>query len=65
MVKYNHISQAATVFHTFQTLEEGASLTGYAALIAGHELSVPAPDYLCAIGTRHKKYDKGRWRLYF
>ena len=64
MVKYNHISQAITVFHAFPTLEEGASLTGYAALIAGHELSVPAPDYLCAIGTRHKKYDKGRWRLY-
>lgn len=64
MVKYNHISQAITVFHAFPTLEEGASLTGYAALIAGHELSVPAPDYLCAIGTKHKKYDKGRWRLY-
>ena len=64
MVKYNHISQTITVFHAFPTLEEGASLTGYAALIAGHELSVPAPDYLCAIGTRHKKYDKGRWRLY-
>ena len=53
-----------TVFHAFQALEEGASFAGYAALIAGHGLSVPAPDYLCAIGTKHKKYQKGRWQLY-
>ncbi|MCH8136907.1 MAG: cell filamentation protein Fic, partial [Proteobacteria bacterium] len=64
MAKYNRKSRTVTVFHAFPALEEGASLTGYAALIAGHELSVPAPDYLCAIGTKHKKYNKGRWQLY-
>ena len=64
MAIYNHKSRSVTVFHAFPALEDGASLTGYAALIAGHELAVPAPDYLCAIGIRHKKYDKGRWRLF-
>ena len=52
------------IFHTFPGLEEGASLAGYATLIAGHELSVPAPDYLCAIGARHRKYARGRWQLF-
>ena len=64
MAEYNQYSQVATIFHAFPALEKGASLTGYAMLIAGHELSVPAPDYLCAIGTKHKKYDKDRWQLF-
>ncbi len=33
-------------------------------MIEGHGLSVPTPDYLCAIGARHKRYDKGRWRIF-
>ena len=64
MAEYNQNSRSVIAFHAFPALEEGASLTGYSALIARHSLSVPAPDYLCAIGTKHKKYDKGRWRLY-
>jgi len=40
------------------------SLAGYAALIAEHSLSVPAPDYLSAIGTKHKRYEMGRWRIF-
>lgn len=64
MSKYNQKSQIVSVFHAFPALEKGASLTGYAALIAGHELTVPAPDYLCAIGTKHKKYNYGHWRLF-
>ena len=27
-------------------------------------LPVPAPDYLCAIGTKHKRVEKGRWRIF-
>ncbi|MCU7862232.1 MAG: Fic family protein [Candidatus Thiodiazotropha sp. (ex Lucinoma kastoroae)] len=64
MPKYKQKSQSVTVFHAFPALEEGTTLAGYASLIAEHDLSVPAPDYLCAIGTKHKKYDKGRWRIF-
>lgn len=52
------------VFHAFPDLEEKAKLAGYAALIAVHDLSVPAPDYLCAIGSKHKRVDKGRWHIF-
>ncbi|VAW74904.1 Filamentation induced by cAMP protein Fic [hydrothermal vent metagenome] len=62
--EYNQNSRSVTVFQAFPVLEEGATLAGYSALIEGHGLSVPAPDFLCAIGTRHKRYDKGRWRIF-
>ncbi len=64
MEKYNQNSRPVTPFHAFPALEEGMSLAGYAALITGHGLSVPAPDYLSAIGTKHKRYEKGRWRIF-
>jgi len=64
MIKYNQKSRTRTAFHAFPVLEEGASLAGYAALITGHELSVPAPDYLCAIGLKHKRYKEGRWQVF-
>ncbi len=64
MPEYNQNSRSSTVFHAFQLLEEGSTLAGYAALISGHGLSVPAPDYLCVIGTKHKRYEKGRWRIF-
>lgn len=64
MEKYNRNSRRITPFHAFSALEEGATLAGYAALIEGGKLLVPAPDYLCAIGTKHKRYDKGRWRIF-
>jgi len=61
---YNQYSQSVTAFRAFPALEDGATLAGYAALIAAHGLSVPTPDYLCAIGTKHKKYEKERWRIF-
>jgi hypothetical protein len=64
MAKYNQNSRLITVFHAFPALEDGTTLAGYAALIQAHELSVAAPDYLCAIGVKHKKCDKGRWRIF-
>ena len=64
MAKYNYNSSLLTTFHAFPALEKEAALAGYAALIAGHALAVPVPDYLCAIGTKHKKYDIGRWRIF-
>lgn len=63
MTTYNQKSQRIRVFHAFPALESSASYAGYAALIAGHELSVPEPDSLFAIGTKHKKINKGRWQL--
>lgn len=64
MANYNQSSRPATVFHVFPVLEKESTLAGYAALIERHELLVPTPDYLCAIGAKHKKYDKGRWRIF-
>lgn len=63
-LNYNQNSQPITIFHAFPALEEGSTLAGYAALIEGHELLVPAPDYLCAVGSKHKRYDKGRWHIF-
>ena len=63
MSKYNQNSQSVTIFHGFPLLEEGMTPAGYAALIVQYGLSVPIPDYLYAIGTRHKKYDKARVHL--
>jgi hypothetical protein len=64
VTEYNQISRLVNPFHAFPALEEGMSLAGYAALITEHGLSVPAPDYLSAIGTKHKRYEMGRWRIF-
>jgi Fic family protein len=64
MVVYNQNSRNIIVFRDFPTLEQGARLAGYSALIQAHDLKIPVPDYLCAIGTKHKKYDHGRWRIF-
>jgi Fic family protein len=61
---YNQISQNITVFHGFPALEDGARLAGYSALIQAHDLKVPVPDHLFAIGTKHKKYDYERWHIF-
>jgi Fic family protein len=64
MAHYNQNSQRITIFHDFLTLEKGSILAGYSALISAHDLKVPVPDHLCAIGMKHKKYDYGRWHLF-
>ncbi|KPA10321.1 filamentation induced by cAMP protein Fic [Candidatus Magnetomorum sp. HK-1] len=64
MAIYNQNSKFITIFHGFPTLEKGASLSGYSALIQAHDLKVPLPDHLCAIGTKHKKYDHERWHIF-
>jgi Fic family protein len=63
MIIYNQKSQGIRVFHAFPVLENSESYAGYAALIVGHGLSVPPPDSLFAIGTKHRKINKGRWQL--
>ncbi|ETR70847.1 MAG: filamentation induced by cAMP protein Fic [Candidatus Magnetoglobus multicellularis str. Araruama] len=64
MVKYNQNSQHIPIFHGFPALEKGVSLSGYSALIQAHNLKVPIPDHLCAIGAKHKKYDHERWHIF-
>jgi len=61
---YNQDSQKVIGFHGFPPLEDGARLSGYSALIQEHDLKVPVPDYLCAIGIKHKKYDYERWHIF-
>lgn len=64
IIIYNQNSRDITAFHGFLALEEGSSLAGYSALILAHDLKVPVPDYLCAIGTKHKRYDHERWHIF-
>ena len=49
MPEYNQKLQSVTAFYAFPALEDGASLAGYGALIAEHNLSVVTPDYICAL----------------
>ncbi|MEE4218295.1 MAG: Fic family protein [Xanthomonadales bacterium] len=51
-------------FHALPALNEDATYAGYAALIANHDLAVPVPDSLCAIGARHRMAEHGPWRLF-
>ncbi len=64
MTKYNQNSRVGAVFHDFSIPEKGSFLVGFSALIEAHELKVPAPDILCIIGVRHKKYVEGRWNVF-
>ncbi len=64
MAHYNQESRSIMIFHGFPILEEGSSLAGYSALITAHNLEVPVPDYLCAIGTKHKRYNKEHWHIF-
>ena len=49
---------------SYYALVEGATLAGYSSLIEAHNLRVPTPDNLCAIGTKHKKYTHERWQIF-
>ena len=45
-------------------LPEEAVPVGYAALIGAHDLHVPLPQTLCAIGARHRLYQADGWSIY-
>ncbi|AUZ83206.1 Fic family protein [Methylophaga nitratireducenticrescens] len=64
MAQYNQYSGHQTLFHDFPVLEKGETYAGYAALIDGHKLTVPAPDSLSAISTKHRKVERSHWQLY-
>ena len=57
-------SQSVTIFHDYPLPEAKAKPVGYSALIADYNLAVPLPDSLCAIGEKHKKYQKGQWHVF-
>jgi len=63
MSKNKQNSQSVTIFHDYPLPETKAKLVGYIALIADYDLRVPLPDSFCAIGEKHKKYEKGLWRV--
>ncbi|MCR9220030.1 MAG: Fic family protein [Alphaproteobacteria bacterium] len=56
-------SKRVSVFQESR-LPEAALPVGYAALIDAYDLDVPRPRTFCAIGVRHKVYEKDGWRLY-
>lgn len=56
-------SEPVSVFHD-RRLPEMAAPAGYAALIGAHDLAVPLPRRLCAIGARHKIYEEAGWRIF-
>ena len=64
MTYYNHNSHKIIAFHGFPALEDGAYLAGYSALIQTHDLKIPLPDHLCAVGRKHKKFDYERWHIF-
>ncbi len=63
MSKNKQNSQSVIVFHDYPLPETKAKPVGYIALITDYDLAVPIPDSLCAIGEKHKKYEKGQWRV--
>ncbi|MEK8016637.1 MAG: cell filamentation protein Fic, partial [Candidatus Parabeggiatoa sp.] len=63
MSKNKQNSQYVTVFHDYPLPETKAKPVGYIALIINYDLPVPIPDSLSAIGEKHKKYEKGQWRV--
>ena len=52
------------ILHANLLPEVNARLVGYAALISKYQLSVPLPESLCAIGKKHKMYEKDQWRIF-
>ena len=64
MNKNKQNSQSVTIFHAYPLPEPKAKPVGYIALIINYNLSVPLPDFVCAIGEKHKKYEKGQWRVF-
>ena len=64
MTQNKQNSHSVSIFHEYPLPETNATLVGYSALITDYHLSIPIPDLLCAIGAKHKKYEKGLWRIF-
>ena len=44
--------------------EENVSFAGYAALMEKYQISVPLPDILAVISSKHTKYETDQWRVF-
>lgn len=63
LVLGKQISQKISVFHGVKAPEDGW-IVGYGALIDSYQLSVPFPQILCLISTKHRKYATSQWRVF-
>ena len=52
------------LFHANILPEVHAKPVGYIALISKYNLRIPPPDSICAIGEKHKKYEKDQWQVF-
>ncbi len=59
----NRYSQEISVFHN-RTAPEPGKLVGYGALIAAYDLTVPLPDKIALVSTKHKRYATDEWEVY-
>ena len=59
----SRFSGPVTIFHE-RRLPETGTPAGYAALIHAHDLQVPLPKLLCAIGEHHRVKEEAGWRFY-
>lgn len=61
--EYKYFSGPVSVFQEKRLPEESIPV-GYAALIHAYGLSVPLPRSLSAVGSRHRIFEKGGWRIF-
>ena len=62
---YNKKLQGRKILYPLPPLADEVFYAGYAALIIGHELTIPTPDTLCAIGSStHQGQEQGGWKLF-
>jgi hypothetical protein len=57
-------SQLISRFHRAYPPEQNTTPIGYARLIMDYDLDIPAPELLCAISTKHKRYQKDGWEIF-
>ena len=64
MTAYHTNLRETHAFQKFSELPTDSPLAGYATLIAQYNLKVPPPDYLCAIGIKHKREFFNKWQIF-
>jgi hypothetical protein len=64
MIEESHQPQAAVSEFRGSRLPETATLAGYCALIALHDLRIPLPRRMAAIGTHRKPSSSEQWQIF-
>ncbi len=57
-------SRLVSVFHGRELPEAGATLVGYAALLAQYDLNVVLPDRCAVTSLHHKRYETTEWLVF-